>query len=425
MHAEGWWVACALRPCLAATWASLAPPGPTGTRPPAVQLHDPPAAPSAVVRPAGTQVMALLQKRIISRCNALGKPVLITRIVDSMVSTPRPTRAGERGALPPKEVHCPPRRPGWEFLVWVCEQPRQRHGLHAPPHARWWAGYPAGRGASARVPCPAPRAPRWADPQAGAARRGRARRACECWCGSAGGAAQDPPHSTQPHSAAPPTHPEATDVANAVLDGVDGLLLGAETLRGDYPVQTVETVLRLAAAAEQHFDYRRGPAAPAPARAACSCGAPVWAWPGPCRSPVPCCHAAPQDAPREPHGRGVRGGRRLGRPACAPGLAGQPAVAPALHRWARSATVLLRCLLQPEGPCPDAHPASPPQLQEEVSLGRADVSVAGGPAGSGAARARLLSHPLRCQNAPALLLARAGMPACPPFSRLVAAGQPS
>lgn len=88
------------------------------------------------------EAMALLQKRIISRCNQLGKPVLITRLVDTMVDTPRPTRA------------------------------------------------------------------------------------------------------------------EATDVANAVLDGVDGMLLGAETLRGDHPVLTVETVLRLAHAAEQHFDYR-------------------------------------------------------------------------------------------------------------------------------------------------------------------------
>ena len=39
-----------------------------------------------------------------------------------------------------------------------------------------------------------------------------------------------------------PTRAEATDVANAVLDGVDGILLGAETLRGKYPVETIRTV---------------------------------------------------------------------------------------------------------------------------------------------------------------------------------------
>lgn len=36
--------------------------------------------------------MALVQKAVISNCNLIGKPVLITRVVDTMVNTPRPTR---------------------------------------------------------------------------------------------------------------------------------------------------------------------------------------------------------------------------------------------------------------------------------------------------------------------------------------------
>jgi pyruvate kinase len=36
--------------------------------------------------------MALVQKMLISDCNVIGKPVLITRVVDTMISTPRPTR---------------------------------------------------------------------------------------------------------------------------------------------------------------------------------------------------------------------------------------------------------------------------------------------------------------------------------------------
>jgi len=51
-----------------------------------------------------------------------------------------------------------------------------------------------------------------------------------------------------------PTRAEATDVANAVLDGTDGILLGAETFRGLYPVDAVSTVGRICAEAETVYN---------------------------------------------------------------------------------------------------------------------------------------------------------------------------
>jgi pyruvate kinase len=54
-----------------------------------------------------------------------------------------------------------------------------------------------------------------------------------------------------------PTRAEATDVANAVLDGCDGFLLGAETLRGAFPVETVRVVLSIAHEAERVFNAQR------------------------------------------------------------------------------------------------------------------------------------------------------------------------
>ena len=59
-----------------------------------------------------------------------------------------------------------------------------------------------------------------------------------------------------------PTRAEVSDVANAILDGTDAVMLSAETASGHFPVKVISMVNKICLSAEKHASFSYGGAAP-------------------------------------------------------------------------------------------------------------------------------------------------------------------